>query len=137
MEPLTKVYHDWLCTTIDEKGVTLPFGFALGSDDGLSAYALDLTPKQAYAHMLAECALKKPREMIFGLDRFAKPGQGTTLGDLIAGHHFVAGKPTRPFIVEYQHEPRIVRPIDWNNMFWNATLLLELRGNITAMLTRS
>ena len=32
----------------------------------------------------------------------------------------------RPFVIEYQHDPRIVKAIAWDNIFWNAALGLEL-----------
>lgn len=130
-EPLTETFHAWLSSTIDEEGVSIPHGLVLGHDDALTVFALALPVGQAYSVMLAEWALKRPKEIIFAFDRFTKPGQGTTLGDLVAGHHFVAGKPSRPFIIEYQHDPRIVQPIDWENSFWNDGLADELRFAIS------
>jgi hypothetical protein len=127
VQPLTETFHAWLSSTIDEEGVSIPYGLALGGDDALTVFALALPVGQAYSVMLTTWALKRPREIIFAFDRFTKPGQGTTLGDLVAGHHFVAGQPSRPFIVEYQHNPRIVQPIDWENSFWNNALAGELR----------
>ncbi|KAK0350986.1 hypothetical protein LTR94_026799, partial [Friedmanniomyces endolithicus] len=43
--------------------------------------ALVVPPDAAYRYMLAHWAKEQPREMIFALDRFARPEQGTTLGD--------------------------------------------------------
>jgi hypothetical protein len=129
-KPLTESFHDWLSGTIDAEGVRLPHALMLHDDDTLTVVALDLTPDQAYAFLLTQWALKRPKELIFGLDRFAKLDQGTTLGDLIAGHHFVQGGASRPFVVEYQHDPRILHPIDWSNAFWNRVLCAELSGSI-------
>ncbi|WP_010185985.1 hypothetical protein [Sphingomonas sp. PAMC 26605] len=127
---LTETFHDWLLSTIDEAGVSIPHGLVLGDDDNLTVVALAVPIDQAYAFMLTEWALNRPKEIIFAIDRFTKPGQGTTLGDLVAGHHFVRDQSSRPFIVEYRHDPRIVQPIDWGNLFWNSALTLELRGAI-------
>lgn len=127
---LVDQYINWLDRTIDEKGVELPWGLSLGEADKLTVFALALPPPQAYQIMLVEWASNHPKELIFAFDRFAKPGQGTTLGDLMAGHHFVRGHCSSPFIVEYQHAPRIRQPIDWGNAFWNAALTQELANSI-------
>lgn len=134
MQPLTAAYHDWLSSTIDENGVSLAHALMLDDDGKIGVYALDLTPAQIYTMMLREWVRQKPRELIFALDRFARPGQGTTLGDLVAGHHFVAGEPSRPFVIEYQHSPRIVRPIDWDNACWNEMLRRELLASASGQL---
>ena len=134
-KPLPEVYREWIAATIDEKGVGLSHGMIVDADGGMTLYALDLTPPQAYAMMLGEWTKRRPAEMIFALDRFTKPGQGTTLGDLVAGFYCPSQSAApRPFILEYQHEPRIVKPIEWDNLFWNAALHSEiiaaLRGRL-------
>lgn len=123
--PLTEVYQDWIASTIDAKGFEIPHGFALDRDGALTVVALAVPPTEAYMHMIAQWK-RGAVEMIFGLDRFAKPGQGTTLGDLLGGFHFTRDASPRPFIIEYQFEPRIVKPIEWNNTFWNAGLYSEI-----------
>jgi hypothetical protein len=127
--PLPDVFHDWLNHTIDEDGVEIPHGLVLDHANQRTVIALAVPPEQAYQVMFAHVLKAKAREAIFALDRFAKPNQGTTLADLVAGHHFSAGT-WRPFVVEYQHAPRIVKPIDWTNPFWNAALTSELAGSL-------
>lgn len=126
-KPLVESWLDWLAHSIDTKGVELPNALLLDRAGELTVYALAVPPDQGYQLMLAECANRQARELIFAFDRFAKPGQGTTLGDLMAGHHYAGGR-WRPFVVEYQHEPRIVKPICWSNLFWNAVLTGELQA---------
>lgn len=134
-EPITDLWLGWLQQTIDVKGVEIPHALRADRKGSLTAIALALPPDQAYPLMLAEAA-NGARELIFAFDRFARPGQGTELGDVMAGHHF-ADNRWRPFIVEYQHEPRIVKPICWTNLFWNATLNTELQGAARVLLRKA
>lgn len=131
--PLTEVYHGWVATTVDEKGFDIPHGLSLSPAGELTVLALAVPPEQAYQVMFRQWETGAA-EMIFALDRFAKAGQGTTLGDLLAGFYCTRQDPPRPFIIEYQHAPRIVKPIEWGNIFWNAALLSEinaaLRGHL-------
>lgn len=131
MKPLTETYHDWIAATVDESGFDIPHGLSLDRTGGMTVLALAVPPEQAYLTMFAQWR-RNAVEMIFALDRFTKPNQGTTLGDVLAGFHFTRGESPRPFIVEYQHDPRIVKPIVWDNPFWNAALL----GEITTVLRK-
>ncbi|PCG08721.1 hypothetical protein COA17_11235 [Sphingomonas ginsenosidimutans] len=128
-QPLPDLLHDWACRTIGEDGFGIPNAFVVDATGALTIMALVVPPDAAYRYMLAHWAKEQPREMIFALDRFARPEQGTTLGDLLAGWHFTREKP-RPFIIEYQYEPRIVKPVDWENPFWNAGLTRELNQHL-------
>jgi len=123
--PLPDAYHELMASYIDENGVEIAHGIVVADTGEVTMIALAVPPAQAYEVMLAQWG-RSPSEMIFALDRFTKPGQGTTLGDLLAGFYFKAASPPRPFIIEYQHEPRIVKPIEWDNTFWNEGLLHEL-----------
>ena len=125
---LTEVYHDWLVATVDENGFEIPHGLIKHADGTITVVALAVPPAEAYKVMLGQWDPAKSIEMIFALDRFTKPGQGTTLGDVMAGFHFTRSTRPQPFIVEYQHEPRIVKPIEWSNPWWNDALVGELVG---------
>lgn len=129
---LPETFRDFLTSSIDESGAGLAHALLIHDDGTMTVMALDLEPDQIYRLMIAEWA-KRPREMIFALDRFAKPGQGTTLPDLVAGWHFTRAQPA-PFIVEYQHEPREVKAVDYGNAWWNATLTRELVQHMRASL---
>lgn len=125
-KPLPDQFHDWISAAIDADGVSQQ-GLIVDGDDRLIVFALHVPVPQAYQIMVAQFQALRGKEAIFGVDRFTKPDQGTTLGDLVAGHHLTRAG-TRPFIIEYQHDPRIVKPICWDNPFWNAGLNAELLG---------
>jgi len=102
-------------------------------DGALTMTALMLNPEQVYLQILNTLIRDQPDELIFGMDRYCKEGQGTTLKDCIAGFWIVmASASCAPFIIEYQDEPRIVKPIQWDNANWNQMLLLELRRFVAA-----
>lgn len=99
-------------------------------EDVMSVESLALDPKAAIAYVAQRVHRATCGEAVYGLDRFTKPGQGTALGDLIAGRWRDAAGVWRPFIIEYQHKPRIVQPLDWGNEFWNDMLAKEAKGRI-------
>ncbi|MEG3167521.1 hypothetical protein U1737_04855 [Sphingomonas sp. LB3N6] len=130
---LTEIYHGWISSTVDEKGFEIPHGLIIDQAGGMTVVALAVPPEQAYQVMIEQWG-RGASEAIFALDRFGKPDQGTTLGDVMAGFHFTRDAAPRPFIVEYQHSPRIVKPIEWNNLFWNGALYRELNANLRKLL---
>lgn len=123
-KPLPQLYHDVISSSIDAGGVHPHQAIAISPNDRVTMYSLDLPPHQAWK-AVRETIRHGVKELIYGLDRYAKDGQGTTLNDLIAGAHY-AGGLWRPFIIEYQHEPRRVLPIDWLNPHWSAVVSREL-----------
>jgi hypothetical protein len=137
-KPLEEQYHDLISTWIDEKGVYPHKMLSLDSEGRLTLSALDLKPPQAIETFLAETI--KAEEVIFGLDRFTRDGQGTTLSDVITCVHFRRETPDtvswRPGIIEYQHEPRIVKPWNWENRHWNGVIMGEI-DQVMALRVRS
>ncbi|TCP30727.1 hypothetical protein [Sphingomonas sp. BK235] len=122
---LPTTFHEWIANAVDADGF-FPHGLVIAEDGTMTVIAFDVPPDQIYQLMLAQWEQDpRLREAIFGLDRFTKPGQGTTLGDVVTGWHFIR-EGARPFIVEYQHEPRVVKPLEWANDWWNAVLTREL-----------
>jgi hypothetical protein len=128
-KPLTEIYHEWITSTVDEKGFEIPNGLIVDDAGDMTVVALAVPPTQAYQVMIEQCSRRRC-EAIFALDRFAKDGQGTTLGDLLAGFHFTPNAAPRPFIIEYQFAPRVILPIEWNNLHWNAALYREMSANL-------
>lgn len=124
-KPLPETFHALVASSINEDGVYPHHCLSL-KDGKLTMQALMIDPMQVYVVALKFVTKEKPDELIFGLDRFCKEDQGTTLKDCIAGAHW-DGKTWRPFIIEYQHEPRIVKPLDWENETWNQFVTNELR----------
>lgn len=125
-KPLEEMFHGLVKLSIEAHGV-YPHHMLVRTDEGVEVYALDLKPAQAFAYFLR--ATLKAQEVVFGLDRFTLPDQGTTLGDVVTCAHFrrEGDQVTlRIGIIEYQHDPRIVKPWDWENSFWNQRMLEEL-----------
>lgn len=121
---LPDIFYEWVASTVDPEGFPIPHALVRDPKGALAVMALAVGPTEAYAVML-KLWDQGAAEMIFALDRYALPGQGTTLGDLLAGFHFTRDGAPRPFIVEYQYAPRVVKPIDWDNLYWTAGLYDE------------
>lgn len=110
---------------IDEKGIYPSQSIVLNQNGEIGIYALAVPPMVAMRHM-RNAFQGKPKEMIFGFDRQLLPEQGTTLADGLSVAYY-DGKRWRTGIMEYQNEPRIVMPINWDNKWWNAGLAEELK----------
>lgn len=125
---LTDTFFNHVSNCVDEKGVYPHVMMIIDKDDKLGVFTLAVdSPTQVMNQMVKTLTKENPKELIYGLDRFSKPGQGTTLGDLVAGAYW-NGEAWRSFIIEYQHEPRVVKPLDWDNDHWNKALKGELVG---------
>lgn len=133
MQTLPEKYHEIISSAIDEKGV-FPHQM-LGEDDNgkLTMFAVAINnPKQAMEYIFNifngnTKDVPKQKQLIYTLDRWCEKGQGTTLKDCLAGA-FYNGRFWLPFVIEYQNEPRIVKPINWNNSFWNEKIREELKS---------
>jgi hypothetical protein len=121
---IVETFLDLIKLSIDERGVYPHHGLVLSQDDKLTMMAFDFHPEQVLLKIMDEIK-KNPKEVIYGLDRTCLSGQGTTLGDCVAGVYWKAGQ-SRSFIVEYQNEPRIVKEINWENEFWTGSLKSEI-----------
>lgn len=116
--------------SIDEAGIKIPKGLSLDKDGGLSFYALALGGTNAPTLQLYACASRaiaehQPTHLIFGWDRFCKPGQGTTMEDALSVHYW-DGVNWYLGIMEYQKQPAKVMPINWENPHWQQLLTHEL-----------
>lgn len=126
-------FHGSVVRAIEEKGVYPHIMLVLDQNDQLHVHALALAePEQVMHHMMKVLVNDKPKQLIYGMDRYCKPGQGTTLGDCVAGAYWSEEADSwRVFVIEYQHEPRIVKPLDWNNEFWKRAIRDELTSFLT------
>jgi hypothetical protein len=135
-EPLIDQYHSFMVETWDDG---IPLGMILKDDGSIIMVALALEPEQAYEVFLSMVVEEKAAEAVFALDRFTKPGQGTKYNDVLAGHYFdrsLGKSPWRPFVIEYQTEPRHFDPVDWDNTFWNTSLIRELAATMRRMIMK-
>ena len=131
--PIHEIYHGLLEIAIDEKGLEIPQAVCLREDGNVELAALAVTPEQAYKWVLCTAASDTHiTDIIMGVDRYTKPGQGNEFGDTIAGVHWTRvgdKKGTfRGFVVDYQFgPPKIVRPVNYDNAFWNEIIKNEFQ----------
>lgn len=120
---IVEAYYSLIKIAIDKHGV-YPHHLIVESDDGgWNACALDIATSEAMTFLVSEFKAG-PAKLICGFDRTCLSNQGTTLGDCVAGHYW-DGVKWSSFVIEYQENPRIVKPIDWDNKFWNEQLARE------------
>jgi len=110
---------------IDEEGVYPHQGMARKQDGKLEVLALAVdvpTLIKTFWNKLGDS-----EEVIFGLDMTTRPDQGTRYADALVLAHWrkdpskELADPSclRVGVINYQHEPRIVDPIDWDNSHWD------------------
>lgn len=125
---------------IDEEGVYPHPGMFIDIDGKTNICALDLTPDQIYQWFWNQVSIENVREIIFGLDRTTKPGQGTEFDDVLTCVHWREDLDDGPDpkwhrcwrvgVINYQYQPdgnTVVRPIDWDNTFWRQQMGAEVR----------
>lgn len=132
---LVEHFEKYIASVIDKKGIW-PHAMVVEKADGtMSMHALDLNPDQCWMHFINATTLDKAvSAAIMGLDRTTRPGQGTEFADVLTcvlyepspALEYRVRDQFRFGVINYQHEPRIVRPMDWNNEFWNRQLRAEL-----------
>lgn len=123
-KPLVDRFFEYVANMIDETGVFPHPGMALQDDGALTIAAL-MDETSAYSWFWDQ--VRNRNEVVMGMDRYTRPGQGTVFADVLTCCHWSpASKQTRVGVINYQHEPRIVRPWDWGNQFWSERVLKEL-----------
>lgn len=105
--------------------------------NAFGVHVLDVEPPAAWLHFMTEISKDETLRAIMYLDRYAKPHQGTSFGDLVAGMYIDkrdTGWAFRPFICEYQAKP-VHRCLwfNWANLFWNGAVKIEMLGTIRAV----
>lgn len=124
---------------IDEEGVYPHQGFSKTAEGKLEIGALALDYPGCLKWFWDKVCIEGASEVIFGIDRTTKEGQGTEFADVITLCHWQDptagqlaldgswGNSFRIGVINYQHEPRIVRPIDWENEFWIGRMTEEVK----------
>lgn len=133
-KPLTELFHEHVTRMLDDDGFRLAPAMAQAPDGGLTIAAIDMAagPKLVYATAF-KLAHEGNTEVIAGIDRYTKPGQGTTLGSVLTCL-VLRGPQARFGIIEYDGPTRTVKPWQWDNEFWNRQLALEVKATATEML---
>jgi hypothetical protein len=135
-----EAFEQFCSGAVDEKGI-YPFPMVSILTDGtMEMAALAIPPKDAIEQFMRKIVKREAKAVIIGLDRMTKPGQGTEFADVLTcvlweaqKDEFGPGEWREWFkvgVINYQNEPRIVRPIDWENEFWDKAFRDEL-ANLT------
>jgi len=130
------VFYQTAIGGIDEKGI-FPFPLVAMQKDGtLLLESLAIAGEEAYHVFLKKIVKKEVDAIMFGLDRTTKEGQGTEFSDVLSCVFWSAQEEwTEPgawrkwlkiAVLNYQNEPRITRPLDWNNECWTKMVTSEL-----------
>lgn len=128
MKPMLEIYHSLLSDSINEEGVYPHPAIIRDANGHTTMLSLDLTASEAMKVFITQIHKLGGVEAILAMDRYTKPGQGTKYNDLMAGWYYNAESALsyqdrlQTFIIEYQHEPRIVDPYVWDNPFWTPIL---------------
>lgn len=128
-----EIFWEMVAGSIDEEGV-YPQQMITVEDGALCVHALCINPPQIMQLVKRKIA-EGVEELIFGLDRTTKPGQGTEFADVLTCGHYKDGQ-WRVGVINYQHEPRIVRDWDWDNEFWTEAVLYDVGVGKTHPLLR-
>ncbi len=120
-------------SSVDVEGIYPHHAFSL-QDGKLTCVALMIDPPEVLA-VIKKLITDGAEEIIYGLDRMTRPGQGTEFADVLTCGHYKDGK-WRIGVINYQHEPRIVREWDWDNEFWTEAMEYELGLRTTHPLMR-
>lgn len=149
-------------SSIDEKGIYPPHMIMMRSDGTFDLAALAIEPMQGMQMFAAKTLMTLPMDVskiekpnikagseyqsvIYGLDRYTRADQGTEFASVLTCWLFERDDTSpvlnirdqyRFGVINYQHEPRIVRPMDFNNEFWNAHLREELFQFVPAITIR-
>jgi len=116
--------------SIDKKGIYPAMCMMeLTKDKQLQTMAIHGPVSGAMVEILIRMYKDKCKHVIFGFDRYFKPEQGYELKDGLS-ITYLSNNEWKFGIMEYQHEPRIVKPVNWNDQFWIKALANELRQTI-------
>lgn len=137
---LPDYYFSLLPTLIEPEGFANPPILALKHDGSLTYGAqIGLSPEMTHNtvldHFIADLSNK---EIVFALDRFTKPGQGTKYNDVLTIYWWY-GPHDENFgfrfgVVNYKTKPDVlIEPIDWENESWNGMMLKEIEQQYAQM----
>lgn len=125
-QALPEMFHFMVSSAIDAEGVYPYPAVVLDVAGEVSVMALDLRPPQVLRTIVRAACAVTTAELIFGMDRFTKAGQGTELDNLFAGAWYRKGLGWKVGIIEYRHQPRLVKEWNWDNPFWTLAVTTEL-----------
>lgn len=131
---LVEEFHQYVTRSIQKKGV-FPFPGMSIDEEGKLEIAACCEPESAFMWFWKKITLEGSKECIFGLDRITKDGQGTEFGDVLTCVHWSEGMDGKKWdtsfrigVINYQFQPRIVRPFDFENQFWIEKMTAEVKS---------
>jgi hypothetical protein len=117
IEKLRTYFADQLPNHLNAIGVH-PHIALVFNDEQLTVLAVDLPPTRL-RRAVEDAMYDNATAAVFGMDISCRPNQGTTLADMIALFEWLPGTGWYfGGVIEYQHEPRIVRPLAFN-AYWD------------------
>jgi hypothetical protein len=122
---LVSLLVDHAARGIDTDGLRPLPAYWLDRGGRLAMAALLLKPGQIIDLAWDRVRRRGDRAMAWALDRHARPGQGTTLDSLLTIADWSRGS-WRIGVLEYQHEPRVIKPVRWDNDYWRMQAGLEI-----------
>jgi hypothetical protein len=134
---VVEAFEHYCSNAVDEKGIyPLPM-VAIKNDGSMEMSAMAVSAPEAIEEFMRKIVVKREvKAIMLGLDRTTKPGQGTEFADVLTcvlwdaqKDDFGPGEWREWFkvgVINYQNEPRIIRPIDWENEFWKNHFKEEL-----------
>lgn len=131
---LVAKFHGYVSSMIGEKGI-YPFpGMSIDKDGKMEIAAL-CEAETAFDWFWNQITIQQSKECIFGLDRSTIEGQGTEFSDVLTCVHWSEGMDGKKWdtsfrigVINYQHDPRIVRDFDFSNEFWIAKMTGEAKS---------
>lgn len=128
-----QMFFDYATLSIDEKGIYPQPGLVIRDDGTKEICALAQHPLDIYKWFWERVLTDNVSELLFGLDRTTQEGQGTKYADVLTCVHWKRDFDSNPLdafrvgVINYQHDPRIVDPFDWDNSFWQGRIGYELK----------
>lgn len=129
MSDVLKLFAELNAEAVEPEGIRIPHAVAR-VDGRLDVMALAMVGPDAaaaaYAAVARVLVRHRPRELVFGQDRFARPGQGVATPDCLSVHHW-DGRGWRFGVIAYRHDvPAFFGEVDWDNAFWIRALRDEM-----------
>ena len=133
---VTTRFFEYVEEMIGDEGVYPYPGIALMPDGKIEIAALAIEPSGVFRWFWDMVSIKGAVECMTGLDRTTREGQGTEFNDILTCWCWKEGLDGKPWnksfrvaVINYQNEPRIVRPLDWDNKFWNSRIAAEVSAS--------
>lgn len=114
--------------SVDAEGIAIPHCVYSNAEGGLTAAALALPPAEIYVQVARFLVRDRPDELVFGIDRFTKPGQGIETADALSVSHWVNGR-WRFGMIAYCFSAARFDAINWGYAYWNQMLANEMNSN--------